>query len=154
MKWNKAVTMSFLRENPVTPKHFYIWPISELFKYLKEFDVGIFQTRPDPEWETFLWQQKKTAILVMLFGFLRPRELAQISAKKWTKVEKEGIFVEVEIKSHLGAKTQVFIPIIQDNSINPVYHMELLVANTENRMSKSKGDSLEFLFTDPRSRQR
>jgi hypothetical protein len=116
--------------------------------------VGIFQTRVDPEWETFLWQQKKTAILVMLFGFLRPGELAQISAKKWTKVEKEGIFVEVEIKSHLGAKSQVFIPIIHDNSINPVYHMELLVANTENRMSKTKGESLEFLFTDPRSHQR
>jgi hypothetical protein len=37
-KWNKAVTMSFLRENPVTPKHWYMWPISDLFKHLKEFD--------------------------------------------------------------------------------------------------------------------
>jgi hypothetical protein len=97
-KWNKAVTMSFLRENPVNPKHWYMWPISDLFKYLKEFDEGIFQKRNDSEWEVFLWQQKKTAILVMMFGFLRPSELAQISAKRWEKIENQGVFIEVEIK--------------------------------------------------------
>jgi hypothetical protein len=78
--------MSFLRENPVTPKHWYMWPIGDLFKYLKEFDENTLQSKPDPEWEIFLWQQKKTAILVMLFGFLRAGELAQISARKWEKI--------------------------------------------------------------------
>jgi hypothetical protein len=55
-----------------------MWPISALFKYLNEFDEGDFQSKSvtDAEWEIFLWQQKKTAILLMLFGFLRPGELA------------------------------------------------------------------------------
>jgi hypothetical protein len=34
-KWNKAITMNFLRENPVKPKRWYMWPISDLFKYIK-----------------------------------------------------------------------------------------------------------------------
>jgi hypothetical protein len=106
-----------------------MWSVSDLFKYIKEFDEGVFQSKSDPEWEIFLWQQKKTAILVMLFGFLRPGELAQISARKWEKIENQGIFEEVEIKGHLGAISKVFIPEIRDVSINPVYHMEMLVAS-------------------------
>jgi hypothetical protein len=149
--------MSFLRENPVTPKYWYILPISDLFKYLKEFDEGDFKSKSITyaEWEIFLWQQKKTAILVMLFGFLRPGELVQISARKWKKIENQGIFVEVEIKGHLGAISKVFIPDIQDTSINPVYHMEMLVASTVALIPEmKKQEDLEFLFTNPRSRER
>jgi hypothetical protein len=156
-RWNKAVTMSFLRVNPVTPKHWYMWPISDLFKYIKEFDEGVFQEKSvtDPEWEIFLWQQRKTAVLVIMFGFLRPGELAQISARRWEKIEHQGIFIEVEIKSHLGAKSHVFIPEIRDVSINPVYHMEMLAASTVALIPELKRqEDLEFLFTNPRSRER
>jgi hypothetical protein len=91
----------------------------------------------------------------MLFGFLRPGELAQVSAKKWEKIENQGIFIEVEIKSHLGEKTRVFIPEIQDVSINPVYHMETLAASTVALIPEIKRqEDLEFLFTNPKSRER
>jgi hypothetical protein len=147
--------MSFLRENPVKPKHWYMWPISDLFKYIKEFDEGIFQSSKDPEWEIFLWQQKKTAILIMMFGFLRPGELAQISAKRWEKIENQGIFIEVEIKGHLGAKSKIFIAEIRDVSSSAVHHMEILVASTVALIPELKRqEDLEFLFTNPRSRER
>jgi hypothetical protein len=110
-KWNKAVTMSFLRQNPVTPKHWYMWSVGDLFKYFKEFDEGVFQSSSDPEWEIFLWQQRKTAVLIMLFGFLRPGELTQVSANKWEKIDNQGIFVEVEIKV-IWEKSQRFLSLI------------------------------------------
>jgi hypothetical protein len=91
----------------------------------------------------------------MLFGFLRPGELAQVSTRKWQKIENQGIFIEVEIKSHLGAKSQVFIPEIRDVSISPVYHMEMLAASTVALIPEvKKQEDLEFLFTNPRSRER
>jgi hypothetical protein len=48
-KWNKAITMGFVRNNPSKPKHCYMWHVSSLLTYLKEFKEEDLQISNDPE---------------------------------------------------------------------------------------------------------
>jgi hypothetical protein len=71
------------------------------------------------------------------------------------KDRKSGYLCRGRNKGHLGAISKIIIPEIRDVSISPVYHMEMLVASTVALIPEvKKQEDLEFLFTNPRSRER
>jgi site-specific recombinase XerD len=138
----KRQIVPFLQEHPVVPKYLVVWDAGILLDYYRNIHE-IFQSRK----EGITFVQQKVAALVMFFGLLRPKEIAELTFKGAQQNE-SGIIFGTTVKASKHAMITLFLPKVEEECICPVRAVERL--KELNRQIRGGGYTAnKSLFIDP-----